>query len=51
MKNNLRYIAVSATVPNLQDIATWLKAKRESYFDKNDYKKNVRRNRSFCLFV
>ncbi|GAA5808710.1 hypothetical protein MFLAVUS_002105 [Mucor flavus] len=25
--HNLRFIAVSATVPNLQDIATWLKAK------------------------
>lgn len=29
MQNNyLRFIAVSATVPNLQDIAIWLKAKR-----------------------
>lgn len=29
MDINLRYIAVSATVPNLQDIATWLSAKRK----------------------
>lgn len=29
MEINLRYIAVSATVPNLQDIATWLTAKRK----------------------
>lgn len=28
MDINLRYIAVSATVPNLEDIATWLHAKR-----------------------
>ncbi|KAI9364131.1 P-loop containing nucleoside triphosphate hydrolase protein [Pilaira anomala] len=27
MGHDLRYIAVSATVPNVQDIATWLKAK------------------------
>lgn len=25
----LRYMAVSATIPNLQDIATWLNAKRK----------------------
>ncbi|KAF1805298.1 putative DEAD/DEAH box DNA helicase, partial [Mucor lusitanicus] len=30
MDINLRYIAVSATVPNLEDIATWLHAKRRS---------------------
>ncbi|KAI8091711.1 P-loop containing nucleoside triphosphate hydrolase protein, partial [Thamnidium elegans] len=29
--HNLRFIAVSATVPNLQDIATWLKAKPISF--------------------
>ncbi|KAK4519788.1 Serine/threonine-protein kinase [Mucor velutinosus] len=31
MDINLRYIAVSATVPNLQDIATWLHAKPISF--------------------
>ena len=33
MEINLRYIAISATVPNLQDIATWLNAKREFSFE------------------
>ncbi|KAG2204812.1 hypothetical protein INT47_004087 [Mucor saturninus] len=31
MDINLRYIAVSATIPNLQDIATWLRAKPISF--------------------
>lgn len=30
MNIDLRYIAVSATVPNLEDIATWLNAKRKA---------------------
>lgn len=29
MKHKLRYVAISATLPNLQDISSWLNAARK----------------------